>query len=191
MPLQIDISKLTNVVQKTGKIVARCPACKTRGGDLKGNNLVVFEDGRFGCAAAAKDQDHNRLILKLTGVRKAQEMTFHVPVRRMYCPPTRTIRIVGHPGRTSATPPPKGVEKTEPELVKTEDPLSPSNLRPGRPGGESFQTEYFEPEAKTVHSIRPKVPQKIQEQQKRLIWRGGGGFDPDILDENGNHTRVV
>jgi hypothetical protein len=104
MKLQIDPSKLTNVVPKPGKIVARCPACVARGGDTRGNNLVVYGDGRFGCVAAPKNRDHNRLILKLAGIRKPQGATFHVPLRRIYHPPSQTVEIVGRVGRPFSTP---------------------------------------------------------------------------------------
>lgn len=190
MKSRIDPSSLTNVVKKDGKTVARCPACVARGGDAKGNNLVVFDDGKFGCVAAPKDKAHNREILRLVGAKGSSKITFHIPVRRVRHPLSRIIKIVGRLGRGSST-----ASAAEAPANRSQDSLEEAcedqKPRPNRPSERSFQTKSREPEVKTVQSIRPKVPQKIQDQQKRLIWRGGGGFDPDILDENGNPTRVV
>lgn len=53
---KIDPKKLTNVVEKDGKTIARCPACAARGNDAKGEHLVIFPDGKFGCVANPKDK---------------------------------------------------------------------------------------------------------------------------------------
>ncbi len=64
----IDITKLEKVVEKQGKTVSRCPACAKSGGDRKAEHLVVYPDGRFGCAAYPEDKQHRREILALVGV---------------------------------------------------------------------------------------------------------------------------
>lgn len=187
---RIDVSKLANVVKKDGKTVARCPACAARGGDATGNNLVVFDDGKFGCVAAPKNKAHNRMILQLVGSQETTSPVYRVPVRRFQHTSPKVIKVVGHFGRGLSTAS-AAEARANPSQSCIQEASEDQEPSPGRPGEESFQTENFNPEAKTVQTIRPKVPQKIQEQQKRLIWHGGGGFDPDILDEHGNPTRVV
>ena len=72
----IDVSRLMNVSCKTnGEIVAQCPACAAAGGDSKGDHLIVFPDGKFGCVAHSKDKAHNRKILKLVGHRPTHGFT--------------------------------------------------------------------------------------------------------------------
>jgi hypothetical protein len=100
----IDVTRLTCIFQKEGKTVARCPACAERGGDTKGNNLVVFKDGKFGCAAYPSDRAHNRAILKLAGGESDNGRIWHVPVRPVIHPPSRVIRVVGRLGRSFTTP---------------------------------------------------------------------------------------
>jgi hypothetical protein len=63
MPL--DLSKLKNVVKLNEKTTAQCPACHQAGGDRKGNHLVIFPDGRFGCVVFPGDKEHRRQIARL------------------------------------------------------------------------------------------------------------------------------
>lgn len=184
---KIDVSKLTHVVKKDGKTVARCPACAARGGDAKGNNLVVFDDGKFGCVAAPKDKDHNRTIFQLVGVQETAQNIYRVPVRRVEYAPPKTIKTVGRFGRGSSTAP--AVEDQKQDIVD-EAPNEPKS-RPTCPAEPLAQTTVVEPPAAPISSSRPKVPLKVRQDLKRLIWRPEGGFDPDILDENGDPTRVV
>jgi hypothetical protein len=65
--MKIDVKQLENVRRKENCIEARCPACNAVGGDRRGNNLVVFDNGAFYCHAYPKDRDHNRQILRLAG----------------------------------------------------------------------------------------------------------------------------
>lgn len=72
--MALDITKLENVVPGGDeRIVARCPACASEGGDNKGNHLIIFADGRFGCAVyPGQSEDakaHRKLIWKLAGDR--------------------------------------------------------------------------------------------------------------------------
>jgi hypothetical protein len=187
---KIDVSKLTNVVKKDGKTVARCPACAARGGDAKGIHLVIYDDGKFGCVAAG-DKGHNRTILQLVGVQETTQNIYRVPVRRVEYAPPKTIKIVGRFGRGSLTAP--AVETPpEPQVQEImEEPRRVQKPRPGCPPELFAQTAAVESTAAASSSSRPKVPLKIQQDLKRLIWRPEGGFDPDILDENGEPTRVV
>lgn len=68
MPLNTD--KLTNVNQRPdGSLTARCPACAETGNDNKGEHLIIFPDGRFGCAAHPGDHEHRKKIFKAVGSR--------------------------------------------------------------------------------------------------------------------------
>lgn len=64
MPL--DISKLENVKERGGKIIAACPACREQGADTHRDNLAVFEGGGYRCI---KDEsaEHRRVIYQLAG----------------------------------------------------------------------------------------------------------------------------
>ena len=70
------------------KMTARCPACAEGGGDTKGDHLVIFPDGRFGCAANHGDAEHRKEIFALAGDRKPRETRLNLgQVRRPKCRP--------------------------------------------------------------------------------------------------------
>jgi hypothetical protein len=47
--LALDMGKLENVRERGNKTIARCPACAEGGGDKKGEHLLIWSTGRFGC----------------------------------------------------------------------------------------------------------------------------------------------
>jgi hypothetical protein len=151
---QIDVSKLTNTVKKDGKTVARCPACAARGGDTKGNNLVVFDDGKFGCVASPKDKDHNRMILQLVGVQDAKSGIYHVPVRRVQHAPSKVIKVVGRFGRSSATAPAAETTKESPTQNAASDTPKVSETCPTRPAEASAASTDEEPPASLEELLR-------------------------------------
>ncbi|MBL9145354.1 MAG: toprim domain-containing protein [Verrucomicrobiaceae bacterium] len=63
----LDLKRLQKVRTAGGKITARCPACAEDNRDRQGNHLVIFEDGRYGCAAVPGDYEHRRRIYQLAG----------------------------------------------------------------------------------------------------------------------------
>jgi hypothetical protein len=66
----LDLSKLEKVRRHPGgKLTARCPACGEFGADRKGDHLVVFPTGEYGCVATSGDLDHSRRIASLIGIR--------------------------------------------------------------------------------------------------------------------------
>lgn len=65
--MALDFQLLENVRRCPGGHRAACPACRSSGGDRTGNHLFIKEDGRFGCAAFAGDEDHRRIIHALVG----------------------------------------------------------------------------------------------------------------------------
>lgn len=73
MPL--DIERLENV-RRFGEIVrAACPACREQGRDRTGEHLIVYSDGKFGCAVCPADDEHRRRIFALTGLRADRATT--------------------------------------------------------------------------------------------------------------------
>ena len=63
----LDLDKLDNVVERAGKVIARCPACAAKGRDSHGNHLVIFDNGAFSCIVG--DSNHRKEIYRLA--RKA------------------------------------------------------------------------------------------------------------------------
>ena len=59
----LDLDKLDNVIERSGKIIARCPACAERGRDSQGNHLVIFDNGAYSCIVG--DANHRKEIYKL------------------------------------------------------------------------------------------------------------------------------
>ena len=64
--MSLDLERLDNVKEQSGKIIAACPACRASGGDTHGDNLAVFEGGGYRCI---KDdtKEHSRRIFQLAG----------------------------------------------------------------------------------------------------------------------------
>jgi len=66
--MRIKIELLENQTKlPDGGVRARCPACAAEGGDSKGKHLMVFPDGKFGCAAHPGDEEHRKRIAVLVG----------------------------------------------------------------------------------------------------------------------------
>ena len=63
----LDLDKLENVIERSGKIIARWPACAERGRDSQGNHLVIFDNGAYSCIVG--DANHRKEINRLA--RKA------------------------------------------------------------------------------------------------------------------------
>ncbi|HEX2973145.1 MAG TPA: hypothetical protein VHP11_12485 [Tepidisphaeraceae bacterium] len=57
-----------------GTVVARCPACAAGGQDRKGEHLVVYPDGRFGCVVHPGEAGwlHRKRIWEAVGERGAK-----------------------------------------------------------------------------------------------------------------------
>jgi hypothetical protein len=68
-PESLEFSRLGNLRQHaSGKVTARCPACAEVERDRKGNHLVIYPGGKYGCVAAPGDKIHNRRIFALAGM---------------------------------------------------------------------------------------------------------------------------
>ena len=71
--MSVDLRKLkVSRRLKDGTVVARCPACAATGQDRKGEHLVVYPDGRFGCVLHPGGGGwlHRKLIWEAVGERK-------------------------------------------------------------------------------------------------------------------------
>ena len=121
----INRSKLKKVVQRDGKIEAQCPACAQAGADSKGNHLVLFPDGKFGCVANPNDNEHNKIILRLVGERGFTPPP-QLEIRRQIIPDSSVILRLGHPGRKKSTPAEPGAESNVPDPHPPEPPKESS-----------------------------------------------------------------
>jgi hypothetical protein len=64
----LDLTRLENVRHSGDITTARCPACAEGNGDRKGKHLIIYPNGKFGCAAMQKDTEHRRRIFALAGI---------------------------------------------------------------------------------------------------------------------------
>jgi hypothetical protein len=100
----IDISKLENCKTVGNKIIARCPACQELGQDTKGNHLVIYEDGRFGCVAYPSNsgQTHRKRIFQLVGILKKTKLKITIKEASPKSHNSNNIiikNVLGHLGR--------------------------------------------------------------------------------------------
>ena len=133
--MKLDLSKLKHVEHKAdGKITAQCPACAAKGGDAKGDHLVVFRDGKFGCVLHEKDKAHNRVILKLVGLddRGDSSSSCRLTVTPMRVADSTVLMKVGRLGRVKPSPTTnEGDAKPHPEAG--DGPQEPTESRPYPP----------------------------------------------------------
>jgi len=75
--MSLDRTKLENIVKLDGKITARCPSCQEDGHDNTGNQLVVYDNEKFGCVVHSGCSEHRkriyRLVVKRGGLRNKKE----------------------------------------------------------------------------------------------------------------------
>lgn len=71
--MSLDVRRLAVARRlEDGSILARCPACAAERKDRKGEHLVIYPDGRFGCVLHPGDAGsvHRKLIWEAVGERK-------------------------------------------------------------------------------------------------------------------------
>jgi hypothetical protein len=115
--MALDIAKLENVKRKTDdKLTARCPACAAQGDDNKGEHLVVFPDGRYGCVVNPGDKGHSKIIFELAGEEAGA------------CTPTRPFEV----SRAVMNSPTKTLvlDRFSIERLKSDQPPAPVSLCP-------------------------------------------------------------
>jgi len=68
--MSLDLSKLEKPRIKSGKTIARCPACAETGSDHAGDHLFINGDGKFGCVLypSTSGEDHRKRIFELVGI---------------------------------------------------------------------------------------------------------------------------
>lgn len=64
----LDLAKLEKPRKRGSKTIAACPACRAAGGDKQGNHLVIYDNGKFGCAAHEGDSAHRKEIFAMIGI---------------------------------------------------------------------------------------------------------------------------
>jgi hypothetical protein len=126
--MSLNIKKLSNVSEKPdGKLTARCPACALDGKDKKGDRLVVYPDGKFGCVKYEKDATHRKLIHSIAGdgVKKAH-VPQKLPVRPFKVEKSTAVMNLGHyPRFSNATKrqwPPQDKPREQPAGAQMEEP---------------------------------------------------------------------
>ena len=103
----IDKSRLQNVVENPeGSFTAKCPACASAGGDDKGEHLIVYPDGRFGCVVYPDDKNHRSSIAALAGDKsKGVRVAYKVDLVPLHVAPSQRLLVVGRLGQKKATAP--------------------------------------------------------------------------------------
>lgn len=103
--MKIDTTKLkhaqTRIRSGANVIIARCPACEEDGHDNKGDHLIIFPDGRFGCVVnPVEDEDsheHRTRIMELVGIpgthSSSADQPRYVPKTTMPTA-TATVRVI-------------------------------------------------------------------------------------------------
>lgn len=117
--MSIDLSRLENVLQRCDKVIARCPACAEQNHDEKGEHLVIWPSGKFGCVASpgAAGRDHRKRILALAGdLATRRRGACLIRVRRPVLPPspfTGKALDMTHLGKVTLPPTPESQEIAE------------------------------------------------------------------------------
>jgi hypothetical protein len=131
--MELDLTKLENVRECGDAKRARCPACAASGHDKKGEHLMVFANGLFGCGARNGDHEHRRLIWKLAGGATGSKTPVR-PVREQISRGCRSVssNLLGRFGRVIPEPPRamSGVGNPAPvcECVPNTRPTRPSTI---------------------------------------------------------------
>jgi hypothetical protein len=76
----LDLTKLEETRRQGSNTIARCPACAEDGGDRKGDHLIVYEDGQFGCVLFPGEAGHahRQRIFELVGAKEWPGNSFEV-----------------------------------------------------------------------------------------------------------------
>ncbi len=68
---KLDVSKLESVKEIGDCLQSACPACRAVGRDRKGDNLKIYPDFHFACAANLGDREHAAEILRMVGIKNS------------------------------------------------------------------------------------------------------------------------
>jgi len=86
--MSLDFSKLECVKALADRTIAACPACREQGHDKKGDHLVIWPDGKFGCVSNPDDSAHRSRIFALAGAKDEKPSPARTPARRRSSWPT-------------------------------------------------------------------------------------------------------
>jgi hypothetical protein len=86
--MSLDFSKLECVKALADRTIAACPACREQGHDKKGDHLVIWPDGKFGCVSNPEDGAHRSRIFALAGEKDEKPSPARTPARRRSSWPT-------------------------------------------------------------------------------------------------------
>ncbi|MCP4481336.1 MAG: hypothetical protein GY817_00710 [bacterium] len=98
----LDISKLENVKNENGNIIAKCPACAEMGQDKKGNHLFINKDGKFGCVVYPREtgKKHRQRIYKLSKNKGYKSKYIFIEEHNISLKPKIIIKdVLGHLGQ--------------------------------------------------------------------------------------------
>ena len=101
--MSLDLTRLKKVKKMREKTIAQCPACLEAGHDKKGEHLIVYPDGKYGCVAVPKDAEHRKLIWELAGSSTWKENPFEFEVKPYQPPKRQLLKALGRFGRHPAT----------------------------------------------------------------------------------------
>ena len=88
--MNLKHDRLEKVRKRGSRTFARCPACAELDRDRAGDNLVIFANGCFACAAHQGDRAHARRIIELAG----EEELPSPGARKAFPPPMRCRKPV-------------------------------------------------------------------------------------------------
>lgn len=114
--MSLNAAKLRRVVKLAdGSLRARCPACAESGQDKKGEHLLVYADGRFGCCVHPGDREHRKRIFALAGERVRRTLAVKVATAKVTGAVQRGILGRLQPTAATVTKPdgPDGVREVE------------------------------------------------------------------------------
>ena len=132
--MKLTIDRLEKVRQRGSRIIARCPACAELDRDKAADNLVIFDNGCFACAAYQQDREHARRILQLAGNEEEYQRSRSGPPAAFPPPRQRPepAPLVLPPDFESITRTARGVvsrcEKTQ-QLIAAEFGVQPETIR--------------------------------------------------------------
>lgn len=91
--MSLDHSRLENLRNRAGKLIARCPACAELGEDTAADNLMIWESGAYRCIKADKGTPHHDRIWELVGETKTASKPRPGPIPRPNPKPRPAPRI--------------------------------------------------------------------------------------------------
>jgi len=181
--MALDISKLENVKKAAGgKLTARCPACAAAGADNKGEHLVIYPDGKYGCAANPDDKAHRKEVFALAGQSTGGHVTGKISVNTFRVPESKVIMDLGRFGcfsAGSAGEKAKSAPVLEPSPACASDATQPTDSMPMQSADASIHAgnaEIREEEGDDVHdNSELSPPRRVGLDDKATGYGGAEG----------------